>query len=142
MAGIVDSVLTMKIDVYKQVDLQNSDTGELTKSWEYIRTMPCHAKGIISNSSNSRTGDGQTFKNKYSNDQSIQIRTKEKLTLREKITNVRNSQNVVIWTELDYPSNTPTVFELVGSTPILDPFGSIIGYNSTLKRSENQIIGL
>jgi hypothetical protein len=48
----------------------------------------------------------------------------------------------VIWTELDAPTETPTVFEVVGTTPITDPFGSVLGYNSTLKRSENQQIGI
>jgi len=30
---------------------------------------------------------------------------------------------------------------VVGVTPITDPFGRLIGYNSTLKRSENQQLG-
>ena len=45
-----------------------------------------------------------------------------------------------IWTELNYPSDTPTVFEITGSTPIVDPFGKVIAYNSTATRSENQQI--
>ena len=47
-----------------------------------------------------------------------------------------------IWTELNYPNETPTVFEVVGVTPITDPFGTIVAYNSTAKRSENQEIGI
>lgn len=142
MAGVTDSVLSMKLDVYRQIDAQDPDTGAIIREWQYYKTLDCHAKGVISNSATTRSSDKQSFNNRYSNEQTVQVRTSEKLTLREKITNVRNSENIVIWTELDYPTETPTVFELIGSTPITDPFGKIMGYNSTLKRSENQVIGL
>jgi hypothetical protein len=71
----------------------------------------------------------------------LQIRTSEKIILREKITNIRDSEGTVIWEELNFPSNTPTVFEVMGVTPMTDPLGGILGYNSTVKRSENQTIG-
>lgn len=40
------------------------------------------------------------------------------------------------------PIRNPTVFEVVGTTPISDPFGNIIGYSTTAKRSESQKIGI
>lgn len=142
MAGIVDAVMSMKLDVYRQFDTQDPDTGAIKKEWHFYKTLNCHAKGVISNSSTTRSGDKQVFNNKYSNDQMIQVRTSDRLTLREKVTNIRNQEGIVIWSELDFPTDTPTVFELVGTTPITDPFGRIIGYNSSLKRSENQVIGI
>ena len=141
MYDIVDSVMPMFMDVYKQFDLQDVDTGSIKKEWQFDRTVPCSAKGIISNSSSSRTGDKQILSNKYTNDQILQIRTSDKITLREKITNIRDAQGTVIWEELNFPTNTPTVYELMGITPMTDPFGGVIGYNSTVKRSENQTIG-
>jgi hypothetical protein len=141
MYDLVDSVMPMFLDVYKQFDLQDPNTGAIKKEWQFDRTVPCSAKGIISNSSSSRTGDRQIMSNKYTNDQMLQIRTSEKITLREKITNIRDLDGTVIWEELNFPSNTPTVFELMGITPMTDPFGSVLGYNSTVKRSENQTIG-
>jgi hypothetical protein len=131
----------MKMDVYKQFDSQNSETGALVKEWNYHKTIPCHAKGVISNSATARSGDRQSFSNKYDNEQVIQIKTVEKITLREKITNITDKNNNVIWEELNFPTNTPTVFEVVGTTPVTDPFGTVIAYNSVLKRSENQQIG-
>ena len=141
MYSIIDSMLSMKMDVYKQFDSQNSETGALVKEWNYHKTIPCHAKGVISNSATARSGDRQSFSNKYDNEQVIQIKTIEKITLREKITNITDKNNNVIWEELNFPTNTPTVFEVVGTTPVTDPFGSVIAYNSVLKRSENQQIG-
>jgi hypothetical protein len=141
MNSIVDSVLSMNLDVYRQSELQDTDTGALVKEWNYHRTVACHAKGVISNSSARGSGDQQVFSNKYLNDQVIQVRTAKKLTIREKVTNIRDTDGNVIWNEINYPSETPTVFEVMGTTPVTDPFGRVIAYNSSMKRSENQQIG-
>jgi hypothetical protein len=132
----------MKLDLYRQFDAQDPNTGAIIKSWSFYKTIDCHAKGIISNSSSSSTNDRQVFGNKYSNQQMIQIRTAEKISYREKITNIRDAKNKAIWSEINFPSDTPTVFEVVGSTPITDPFGNVVGFNTTLSRSENQQIGI
>lgn len=132
----------MKLDVYRQLDTQDANTGAIVKEWNYYKTLDCHAKGVISNSATTRSSDKQVFDNRYLNDQVIQVRTSERLTIREKVTNVRDASGNFIWTELNFPSDTPTVFEVIGTTPLTDPFGRVMGYNSALKRSENQQIGL
>jgi hypothetical protein len=142
MFDILDGVLSMKMDIYKQTDSQDSETGAIKKDWMYQKTLDCHAKGVISNSGTSRNADRQSFDNRYLNDQVIQIRTIDRISLREKVTNIRDRDNQVIWTELNFPTETPTVFEVTGTTPVTDPFGRVLGYNSTLKRSENQLIGI
>jgi hypothetical protein len=142
MIDLVDSVLSMKMDVYRQTDLQDPDTGAIVKEWIYYKTIDCSAKGVISNSSSTRTNSIQSFGTKYSNEEILQIRTSQRLTFREKITNIRDSKGNPIWVELNYPTDTPTVFEIIGSTPLTDGFGNIIAYNSVVKRSENQNIGI
>lgn len=142
MNNIVDAVLSMKLDVYRQTDEQDLDTGAIKKQWIFYKTVPCHVKGVITNSATTRSSDKQVMGNKYFNDQILQIRTSERLTLREKITNIRDSESNFIWTELNYPNETPTVFEVMGTTPLTDPFGKVVGYNSSVKRSENQQIGI
>jgi len=132
----------MKLDVYRQSEIQDPDTGAIKREWNYHRTVDCHAKGVISNSATTRSSDKQVFSNKYMNDQIIQVRTSEKLTMREKVTNVRDAKDNIIWSEINFPTETPTVFEVIGTTPITDPFGNVLGYNSSMKRSENQQIGL
>ena len=141
MTSILDSVLSMNLDVYRQSEIQDTETGAILKNWNYHRTLSCHAKGIISNTATSGSGNKQVFSNKYMDDQVIQIRTAEKLTAREKVTNIRDADNNVIWQEINYPNDTPTVFEIMGTTPMTDPFGRVIAYSSSLKRSENQQIG-
>jgi hypothetical protein len=132
----------MKMDVYRQLDLQDKDTGAIVKEWVYYKTIDCSAKGVISNSSSTRTNSIQSYGTKYSNEEILQVRTSQRLTYREKVTNIRDSKNNAIWVELNYPTETPTVFEVIGSTPVTDGFGNVIAYNSVVKRSENQNIGL
>jgi hypothetical protein len=141
MYDLVDSLMPMLMDVYKQFESQDPATGSLKKDWQFNRTMQCSAKGVISNTASGRSGEKQTFSNKYTNEQMLQIRTTTKLLFNEKITNIRSLDETVIWEEINFPSNTPTVFEIVGVTPITEPMGGVIGYNTTVKRSENQVIG-
>ena len=131
----------MKVDIYLQVDAQDEKTGAIKKEWIFTRSVSCAAKGIISNSGSGRSGDKQTFNNRYLNDQMLEIRTVDQINYREKITNIRDMAGNVVWKELDYPTNTSTVFEIISSTPITDPFGNVLAYNSVAKRSENQAIG-
>ena len=131
----------MTLDVYRQFEGQDPDTGAIKKEWLYHRTEPCSAKGIVSNSTASRSGDKQVFSNKYINEQMIQVRTIDRLTARDKITNICDKNGNPVWREINFPNETPTVFEVIGTTPVTDPFGTIVAYNSVLKRSENQQIG-
>jgi hypothetical protein len=142
MYDLVDAVLSMKLDVFHQEEVQDPDTGAIKRYWSYYKTLPCHAKGVVGNSTTSRSGDNQIFNNRYTNEQTVVVRTIERLTIREKITNIKSADGTLIWVELDYPENTSTVYEVMGSTPLTDPFGNVIAYNSTLKRSENQQIGI
>jgi hypothetical protein len=142
MNGLVDSLMTMDLDIYVQEDEQDELTGAIKKQWSYSKTMPCTAKGTISKSSTTRSGDRQIIGAKYSNEQVIEIRTSEQITYREKVTNIRDSSGNVIWKELNWPTQTPTVFEIASSTPITDPFGNVLAYNSIAFRSENQQIGI
>jgi hypothetical protein len=141
MNRVINSVLSMSLDVYKQIEIQDPDTGAIVREWMYYKTIPCHAKGVVSNSATTRSSDKQVFSNKYINDQIIQVRTTERLTIREKVSNIRDVAGHPIWTEINYPNETPTVFEVIGTTPITDPFGNVLAYNSSMKRSENQQIG-
>jgi hypothetical protein len=141
MNDLVNSIFSMNVDVYMQAEYQDPNTGAIKKTWMYQKTIPCFAKGVISNSSTTRGGDNQTISAKYVDKQTIEIRTASRLTYRQKVTNIRDGAGNPIWVELDYPSDTPTVFEIASSTPITDPFGNLMAYNSIAKRSENQKIG-
>lgn len=141
MFEAVDGLMTMKMDVYRQQEQQDKDTGAIIREFSYIKTLDCYARGIITESRN-RTNDNQNFSNKYSNNQYVETRTSERLTPRDKVKNIRDASGNPIWYELNYPSDTPTVFDVIGTTPISDPFGNVVGYNASLQRAENQQIGI
>lgn len=139
MFNVIDGLMSMKLDVYRQEEEQDPDTGSLIRRFMYYKTIDCYARGVIRESVNQ--SDKQTFRNAYKNTQSIEVRTEKRLTQREKVKNIRDASNNPIWYELNYPNDTETVFDVIGSTPITDPFGNVVGYNASLSRSENQQIG-
>lgn len=141
MFDVVDGLMTMKMDVYRQTEQQDKDTGAMIREFSFIKTIDCYARGVITESRN-RSNDSQKFSNKYSNNQYIEARTSDRLTARDKVKNIRDVNGKPIWYELNYPNDTDTVFDVVGSTPISDPFGNVVGYNSSLQRAENQQIGI
>lgn len=140
MFDVIDGLMSMKLDVYRQEEEQDQDTGLMKRNFMYYKTLNCYARGVITQNV-SRNLDKQSFGNQYSNEQYIEVRTPERLTVREKIKNIRDSKGNPIWYELNYPNDTTTVFEVIGSTPISDPFGNVVAYNTSLRRSENQQIG-
>lgn len=141
MFEIVDGLMTMKMDVYRQSERQDPNTGAIIREFSYIKTIDCYARGIITQSG-TKGNDRQKFSNKYSNDQYIETRTSERLTARDKVKNIRDVNGKPIWYELNYPNDTDTVFDVMGTTPISDPFGNVVGYNSSLERAENQKVGI
>ena len=141
MFDVVDGLMTMKMDVYRQSERQDPNTGAMFREFSYIKTIDCYARGVITESRN-RSNDNQKFSNKYSNNQYIEVRTSERLTARDKVKNIVDVNGKPIWYELNYPNDTDTVFDVVGTTPIAEPFGNVVGYNSSLQRAENQQIGI
>ena len=141
MYDLADSLLPFLMDVYVQADTQDESTGAMKREWQFTRTVSCSANSTITNSSTRTAGRAQSISNRYLNEQMLQIRTIGRITLREKITNIRDAEGTVIWEETNFPNNTPTVFEVMGVTPITEPLGGVIGYNSIIKRSESQVIG-
>jgi hypothetical protein len=127
----------MKLDVYSQKTIQNADTKELIKSWQYVKTIECLAKSIIS--SGVRSPSNQVDISKvFSIEEVIKIRTRDKLSRKWKVSNIRDEYNNILWEEAEIPGSPSTVFEVVGSTPIVDATGRLIEFETTLQRSEVQ----
>ena len=66
MFDLVDGLMTMKMDVYRQTEQQDKDTGAMIREFSFIKTIDCYARGVITESRN-RSNDSQKFSNKYSN---------------------------------------------------------------------------
>ena len=85
---ILESLLPYKLDLYVQYDLQDPETGSINKEWQFFKKIDCSEKGVVSNSTSTRANDRQQISNRYTLEQFIQIRTAEKISVRNKITNI------------------------------------------------------
>lgn len=59
------------------------------------------------------------------------------ITKRDRVTNISNRHGIIIWREEEH-DNAPTVFDVLGVTPVTDPFGNLIEWSALLQRSEAQ----
>jgi hypothetical protein len=68
----------------------------------------------------------------------LKVMTLVKLPRNAKISNVRDLNGIVLWEEAEISGNPATIFDIVGSTPIIDGFGQILEYETTIQRSDIQ----
>lgn len=59
------------------------------------------------------------------------------ITKRDRVTNIANRHGIIIWRE-EESNNAPTIFDVQGVTPVVDPFGNLIEWTALLQRSEAQ----
>lgn len=127
----------MQIDIYTVQLAQDKSTGQIIRQWVYTETLPCLAKSIISSGVRTPSND-RTIADRYVIEEIIKVMTLEKLPRNAKITNIRDLKGNVLWEEAEVVNNPPTIFNIVGSTPIIDGFGQILEYENTLQRSDIQ----
>ena len=136
------------------VNKQDPDTGEIIRVWEEIDVdteepgtqalrIVCMVRGVIDGGIRvAGTTERYTPKGVYDNVDYAKMNFPADvvLTKRDRITDVRNSQGVTVWKEEEF-DNRGTVFEVLGVTPILDPFGTHVENLALLKRAEVQQYG-
>lgn len=133
----VEAKYAMQMDIYRvQID-QDVNSGEIKRQWIYTETVPCLAKSIISSGVRSPSND-RTVDSQYKVEEIIKIMTIDKLPRNAKISNVRDLHNKVLWEEAEISGNPATIFDIVGSTPIIDGFGQILEFETTVQRSDIQ----
>lgn len=59
------------------------------------------------------------------------------ITKRDRVTNIR-SHGEVVWSNEEADGNVPTVFNVMGVTPVLDPFARVLELSVLLQRAEVQ----
>lgn len=135
--------------VYKQ----DPDSGEILRSWqsgsqvdnpntttdEGLESFRCEARGIIDGGIRV-AGTTERFNAVYENIDYVRISfpASVKISKRDRITNIRDGKGNVIWKEEEYPTSPPSVFNVMGVTPIVDPFGRHIESQALLERAQVQ----
>lgn len=116
------------------------DTPDIDES-EGVFRFECQARPIITGGLNSQgTTERWTTKGAYENVDFIEIQFPKDIivTKRDRITDITDSRGNYIWVEEEGGSFRPTVFDVKGVAPSLDPFGSVIEYFAMLERAEVQ----
>ena len=126
----------MKADIYRPVKSQNTKTGEITNTWQYVNTIPCFAWGVTA-SGKDRPGTFEEFDNKYSMFDVVRIISRSAISKDYRVVNIRNPDGS-IWTE--DATGLATVFDSRGSVPITDAFGTLMEHTSMLTRAEVQTV--
>jgi hypothetical protein len=137
------TVYPLSADLYYGLAYQD-DFGKITRTWYLDRTIKCSAISDQIDEGAALTPDiMMKFKD------NIKLRTPEDIRVASDsakyplteilITNIRNSDGIVIWKEYgeDF-ANIPTVFEVQSTVPSLDPFQNVDHYYVYLGRSQNQ----
>ena len=143
MDCLLSVTYTMQADIYKPSISQDS-SGAAVKTYIYEKTVPCFARTNI----RAGSGDNSTVVNlrDYINylNSIIKMRTQEKIPLDRKVVKIRN-HNGIIWQENEDQTSAggfqgSTIFEVRGSTPIINFDGSVIEYDIMLMRQESQVL--
>ena len=133
----------MKADIYQPTISQDA-TGAVVKVWTFEKTIDCFVKGILS------TGLGKNS-TEVSIDYLVNIlnalvklRSQSIIPTNRRVVLVRN-KNGIVFLENQDPSTaggfqSSTIFEPRGSTPLFNFDGSLIEYETVLRRQEIQRI--
>ena len=138
-------------------DNQDPITGEIIRVWVPVGddpttgtnegvnagTFACQARGIIDGGirvAGTTERWGQTYVDiDYCR---IEYPASVILTKRDRVTNIRNRQGQILWVEeeLGFTNNAfkATVFNVLGVTPVIDPFGKHTSNVAMLERAEVQ----
>lgn len=133
----------LRADVYRPLITQDI-TGVANKRWRYERTLLCSARSILRKG----TGDNSTameIEERLNQLNSmIKLRCNRTIPSDRLVLNIRN-EDLTIYQENQDPAsaggyNTATIFEVFGSSPIINYDGAVIEYETILRRREIQQI--
>lgn len=137
MASVIRARYTMILDEYEQTSTRNPTTGQMTRTWEYLREVDCQARGVISEGIRT-IGSSQDFRSanrSYTDEDWVKVRTPKPLSRHSVVHNIRQRHTEeTAWLDAD---EEPMYFDVMGTQPIIDPFGRITEYESTLFRKQD-----
>jgi len=137
---------------------QDPDTGALVRRWVAEQDIdltqdgnqgvqgsrvPCIVRGVVDGGIRvAGTTERYTPGGLYENVDFARMQFPAGITItkRDKITDIRNIRGDLIWKEEEF-DNSATVFDVLGVTPIVDPFGNHIENVALLQRSQVQQYG-
>lgn len=138
-SSIVGSIMNMTAQIYIQQNVQDPNTGAISRGWVYDKTIPCKVEPIKTRGTNSR-GDNKVFNvannaiGAYDERLQLKIKTSQLLSKRWRIDFIRTSDGKQVFVEIDRYGKPDSIFEVTSSHAVLDPFGKISYYESSMVR--------
>lgn len=106
-----------------------------------VFTFDCQARGVLTGGLNSQgTTERWNSKGGYENVDFVELQVPRDvvITKRDRVTDISDSRGNMIWIEEEFGRMTPTVFDVRGVTPSVDPFGSVTEWFVLLERAQIQ----
>lgn len=138
--GVALGLLNMSADLYYQQNEQDQATGAIKRTWSYDKSIICHID-IISSQGASTPDNDKSFGQQYVQEEKVRMKTKERLTKRMRITNIRNRSGQLLFQEFDQIDSPATIFEVESHHPRFDPFGNVLYFETNLRRVSVQTNG-
>lgn len=127
------------------------DSNEIIRKWVQVEDDPdtpeieglesfrCIARGIVDGGIRV-VGTTERFSELYEAVDYVRIwfPARTPITRRDRITNIRGPKGNILWTEEERTDRAPTVFNVVGVTPLPDPFGNHTESMALLERVSTQ----
>lgn len=132
---------------------QDPDSGDIIRTWQTnaapaggtptlpitgLESFACIARGVVDGGIRV-AGTTERFGELYENVDYVMMTVgpKIRITKRDRVTNIRNRAGTVLWRDEEAgPSSPPTIFSVLGVTPIPDPWGNLIEQRVMLERAE------
>lgn len=134
---------------------QDPDSGAIVKRWVdvpetpederrsglIVQNVPLMARGIIDGGIRV-AGTTERFGREYIAVDYVKATfgPNTSITKRDQVTNIRSKRDpaVAVWREEEISGFPPTTFNVMGVTPVFDPFSNLIEYAVLLERAEVQ----
>lgn len=138
-SSLVGSIMNMTAEVYAQQNSQDANTGAIVRQWGYKKAIPCKIEPIKLSGTGMRTdnknfNDGKNLQQGYNEQFQLKMKSQELMSKRWRISGVRSSDGRQVFIEFDKIDQPDTIFEVIASHAVLDPFGKISYYETVLQR--------
>lgn len=105
-----------------------------------VPDVPLMARGVLT-SGTQQVGSTERFSDVYENVDWVKavFGKNTNITKRDQVTNIRTKKNnELIWKEEEMTASPPTVFNVMGVIPVMDPFSRLLEHSVLLQRAEVQ----
>lgn len=125
----------MKADIWTQTVTRDPDTRQVTRDWDYDRTVLCQARSIASEGIRT-VGSTEQFSKEYWDEDYVRMNIIKRMSKRDRVRNIRHYRTE----ESQYldDEGNPIEFEVLGVQPVQDVFGRTVEYDVLMFRVQDE----